>query len=336
MTTKEGSVKDAIQLYHDTAPAAFDPDLVRKNRLASKADETKRALVKNWRTFEDWCRVHRTEALPVALDHLEAFLLYLSDAHPVRNRRGEILASGLRPASINQTLWAINTRHRLAGYPSPGESEQIKTAMSGIRRRKGSRKKQQAPLTIDHLRAVPFRDDLKGKRDKALLLLGFAGCLRRSELVALQHGDLEQGELGLRIYLAHSKTDQEGQGAWVDILRATHYPELCPVRALEEWVEAAGISEGRLFRSLTKGARPRLGVSLSAVSVDAVVKWAAGQAGLDPSRYGGHSLRAGSATYLSDRGKSPTLIAKHGRWKSLDMVLTYCRGETAREIYGVY
>jgi integrase len=147
---------------------------------------------------------------------------------------------------------------------------------------------------------------------------------------------VERGAHGLRLLLERSKTDQEGAGAWVDVLRATQYPALCPVQALDDWLQAAAIREGALFRSLGKGRTPRLGERLAAASVDAIVKRAARAAGLDSSRYGGHSLRAGQATWLSARGKSPALIARHGRWKSLNMVLTYCRGDTARELEGAY
>jgi integrase len=325
-----------IQPADRSLPATVDERLVRSNRLASKADETKRALLKNWTLFEGWCQDKGVACLPATPEVVEVFLLYLADRHPVQERAGRTVRVGLKSSGVSQALWAINTRHRLAGHPPPGEYELIKTALAGIRRRKGSRRKQQAPFTIEHLRAIAFRADLKGRRDRALLLVGFAGCLRRSELVALRAEDLEETPLGLRIYLAKSKTDQEGEGAWIDIVRAERFPACCPVQALQDWLAAAGIVAGPIFRSLGKGARPRLGDRLSPVTVDAVVKWAAAQCGLDPSRYGGHSLRAGKATYLSEMGKSPTLIARHGRWKSMDMVLTYCRGETARELAGVY
>lgn len=316
--------------------ALVDEILVRENRAASKAGETKRALLKNWTRFEDWCRTSGAQALPATPEAVERFLLHLADRHPVSDRGGHVLRRGLKPAAIAQALWAINTRHRMAGLPVPGDSPQVRTAMAGIRRRKGTRPRQQAPLTIEHLRAIRFRDGLKGLRDKALLLVGFAGCLRRSEIVAARVEHLEETRFGLRLFLARSKTDQEGAGAWVDILRASRYADMCPVEALLAWLAAARIAEGPLFRSVGKGRNPRVGDSLSAASVDAIVKQAAGAAGLDARRYGGHSLRAGQATWLSENGKSPTLIARHGRWKSLNMVLTYCRGETARELVGSY
>lgn len=318
------------------APAPVDETLVRENRAASKAGETKRALLKNWHRFERWCAEVGEAALPAAPETVERFLLYLAERHAVTDRCGTMLRRGLKPAAVSQALWAVNARHRMAGLPAPGDTTLVRTAMAGIRRRKGTRPRQQAPLTIEHLRAVPFRGDLKGLRDKALLLVGFAACLRRSELVAAEVAHLEETPHGLRLFLPHSKTDQEGAGAWVDILRATQWPALCPVQALLDWLAAARIAQGPLFRGVGKGRSPRVGAALSAASVDAIVKQAAAAAGLDPARYGGHSLRAGQATWLSDQGKSPTLIARHGRWKSLNMVLTYCRGETARELAGSY
>lgn len=320
----------------NSLPAIFDEELVRHNRMAAKADETKRALLKNWRMFEEWCERQGVSPLPAELNTVEMYLLHLSDQHPIFDRSGVQVRIGLKSSGISQVLWAVNSRHRMAGYPPPGDFEQIKTALAGIRRRKGSRKKQQSPMTIDHIKTIRFREDLKGKRDKALLLVGFGGCFRRSELVSLRAEDIEETTYGLRVYLENSKTDQEGQGEWVDILVSQLYPEYCPVAALQEWLKHAGISQGPIFRSLTKGSRPTIGQKLSGVSVDAIVKWAAGECGLDPKKFGGHSLRAGKATYLSEKGKSVTLIARHGRWKSLDMVLTYCRVETSRELAGVY
>lgn len=317
-------------------PPSIDGELVRSNRLASRADETKRALRRNWSDFQLWCEGQGFPSMPASLDVVEVYLLYLSDQHSVRGRDGKILRTGLKSSAVCQALWAINTAHRLAGRVSPGDSEQIKTALSGIKRRKGMRKKQQAPLTIEHLQGVRWKTGLKGYRDKALLLIGFAACLRRSEIVALNAEDIEETRYGLRLYLKFSKTDQEGVGAWVDVVRATKLTNACPVKALSEWLQAAEITDGPIFRSLTKGTAPTLGGRLSPVTVDALVKWAAKDLGLEPGAYGGHSLRAGKATYLSEKGKSPVTIAKHGRWKSLDMVLTYCRGETARELDGVY
>ena len=325
-----------LVVTHPLPPALPDADLIRRNRQASKADETKRALAKNWRAFQRWCSGLGVAALPAQPAAVEAYLVYLADQHPVRDRAGRVVGNGLRPASIQQALWSINAMHRLRGHQAPGAHPQVGTALAGILRRKAGRRKQQAPLTIEYLRRVRFPATLKGLRDKALLLVGFAGCLRRSELVRLRAEDVEATPYGLRIYLASSKTDQAGAGAWIDVARATVLRDCCPVQALQAWLEAADIHQGPIFRSLTRGPRPRLGSSLSAVAVDSLVKWAAAAAGLDARRYGGHSLRAGKATYLVERNKSAALVARHGRWKSVDMVLTYYRGEVAAELAGSY
>lgn len=309
---------------------------IRANRSASKADETKRALAKNWSLFEGWCRTVGASALPAVPETVEAFLVHLADDHPVCNRQGALVRHGMRPSSVMQALWALNLRHVWAGLPEPGKSAIVRTAIAGIRRRKAHRPKQQAPLTIEQIAAVPFPDDLKGLRDRALLLIGFAGCFRRSELVALRFEDLEEARYGLRVYLAHSKTDAQGRGAWVDIVRAVRFPHACPVAALHAWLGAAGIDSGPLFRRVTRGAHPTAGPSLSAVSVDSIVKSAVRRLRLDPSQFGAHSLRAGKATYLARANKSPALIAKHGRWKSMDMVLRYFRDDTAEGLSGVY
>lgn len=309
---------------------------IRENRAASKAAETKRALTKNWLGFETWCARRTVAALPAAAETVEAYLVYLADEHPVLSRDGSAVRRGMRPASVLQALWAINVRHRLANLPEPGQSGIVRTAMAGIRRRKTHRQKQQAPLTIDQIAAIPFGSGLKDLRDRALLLTGFAGCFRRSELVALRVEDIEPSRFGLRIYLGRSKTDTQGDGAWIDIVRAHAYPAACPVAALRAWLAAAAIAEGPVFRRLSTKRGASVGSALSSVSVDAIVKRAAARLGLDSARYGGHSLRAGKATYLARMNKSPALVAKHGRWKSMDMVLKYFRDETAEGLVGVY
>jgi site-specific recombinase XerD len=316
--------------------AVTAPERIRANRSASRAAETKRALAKNWALFERWCRANRVQPLPAAPEDVEVFLLYLAEDHPVQDRKGRVSRLGLRPSSIEQALWAINTTHRFAGHFPPGDHESVRIALAGIKRRKGTRQKQQAPLTIEHLSAVRFPETLKGLRDKALLLVGFAGCFRRSELVSLLAEDVEETAYGVRILLRRSKTDQTGQGTWVDIVRASTHVGACPVVALRAWLSASQITQGALFRSVGRGSNPRIGPALSAVSVDAIVKQAAKACGLNPSAYGGHSLRAGYATYLAKLNKSPVLIARHGRWKSVDMVLRYARDEVVRGLVGSY
>ena len=309
---------------------------IRANRSASKSPETKRALAKNWNSFEAWCKANAVPALPAHPRAVEEYLVYLADDRSLFNRRGHTIGKGLKPASVLQALWAINQVHRLAGAPEPGNDPMVRTAMAGIRRRKAHRQKQQAPLTIDDISQLRFPPTLKGLRDKALLLIGFAGCLRRSEIVALQAEHIEPTAHGIRIYITQSKTDAMGKGAWVDIVRARHHLDNCPVTALQTWLSKAGIVRGPIFQAIRRNAACPSGSALSAVVVDHLVKSAAAELGLDPTLYGGHSLRAGRATYLARQNKPPTLVAKHGRWQSLDMVLRYYRDEVAEGLAGAY
>lgn len=293
---------------------------VRKFRAASRASETKRALQKNWQAFEEWCRLSGGSPYPCSPEVLESYLVYLAE-------------SGKRSGTIAQAKWAIDSRHKLSGVQAPGESERVRIVLAGIKRTLGSRQNRKAALTIDHLRQITFSDDLSGKRDKALLLTGFAGGFRRSELARLRVEELEFLPDSLRIFLERSKTDQEGKGVWVDIVRAVD-PACCPVESLLDWLSTAGIKSGAVFRSVDRWVA--LGDGLSTVTIGKIVKKAAAACGLDPTRFGGHSLRAGCATYLLEKGVPLNVVAKQGRWKKSDTVLRYDRGGTITALKGLY
>ena len=293
---------------------------IREFRAASKAKETKRALEKNWRAFEAWCLASGSEPFPCHPETLEAYLVQLAD-------------QGLKAASIDQARWAVNARHKLSGLQAPGDAERVKVVIAGIKRTIGSRQSQKAALTIDHLRRVHFRHDLNGKRNKALLLVGFAAGLRRSELAGLRLEDLEAIPDGVRLHIDRSKTDQEGRGQWVDIVPSVT-PDCCPVNSLREWIAAADITAGALFPSINRWGT--CGGPLSTVSIGKIVKWAASCCGMDPDQFGGHSLRAGCATYLLDKGVPLNVVAKQGRWKRHDTVLRYDRNATGKALKGVY
>ena len=140
----------------------------------------------------------------------------------------------------------------MAGYEPPTSSEAIKAVLAGIRRSIGTSVTTKAPATAEAIRAIlqEMPSDLRGLRDRALLLLGFAGALRRSELVALNVSNLEETAEGFHIHIRRSKTDQEGAGDFVSI---PHGSRLRPVAAVKEWLQAAGVTEGPIFRSIKKG-----------------------------------------------------------------------------------
>ena len=164
-------------------------------------------------------------------------------------------------------------------------------------------------------------DTLTGKRDRALLALGFAGAFRRSELVALQVEDLVETPDGLRVLIRRSKTDQEGQGAEVAILRGCR---LRPVEAVQAWLAAAEICTGPVFRSVAKGGRVQA-VPLSAFSAAQIVKTYAERAGLDPVQFAGHSLRSGFLTSAAEAGASVFKMMEVSRHKSVDTLRSYVR-----------
>jgi integrase len=164
---------------------------------------------------------------------------------------------------------------------------------------------------------------LAGLRDRALLLLGFAGGFRRSELVALDVSDLDETEDGLRLRIRRSRGDQEAAGREVGIPRGQH-PETCPVRAVRDWRQAAGILESALFRPVNRydQLQPQ---RLSDKGVARIVKRAAERAGMDAAAYAGHSLRAGLAAAAAAGGAPERAIMKQTGHTSLVVVRRYIR-----------
>ena len=279
---------------------------------AAKAPNTLRAYRADWRDFAARCEAHALPPMPATP---ETVALYLS----------ALAATGYRTSTLQRRLSAISQAHQLAGHESPTKSAGVRTVWAGIRRTHGSAQEGKAPaLTADvaaMIGALPTT--LIGTRDRALLLLGFAGAFRRSELVALDVRDLTTTREGLVVTLRRSKTDQEGQGRRLGIPYGAN-AATCPVRALHAWLKASGIATGPLFRSVDK--HGRLGAArLSDKAVALVVKRAAAAAGLDPARYAGHSLRAGLATSAAAAGISKRSIMDQTGHRSVTMVRKYIR-----------
>ena len=161
----------------------------------------------------------------------------------------------------------------------------------------------------------------KGLRDRALALLGFAGAFRRSELVALDVSDLQETEAGLIVTVRRSKTDQEGQGRMVAIVRGSI---ACPIQAVRNWLDAAKIENGPLFRPVAKGGKIMDG-RLSDKQVSRTIKAFATRLGLDDAAFGGHSLRSGFLTSAAARGASIFKMADQSGHKSMDTLRGYVR-----------
>ncbi len=227
---------------------------------------------------------------------------------------------------------AIAEAHKAVGLDSPTHHAMVTNTMKGIRRTKGTASEQKTPTLTEDIRAMVDATDagIIGTRDRSMVLLGFAGAFRRSEIVALDVEDCTFGKDGLTVTLRRSKTDQDGVGRKIGIPYGSN-PDTCPVRTIQTWLEMAGIDSGPLFRSINRHGKVRAG-RLSGIDVARVVKKLAKRAGLDPSKYGGHSLRAGHATSAAIAGAKERSIMKQTGHRSVQMVRRYIRdGSLFRE-----
>lgn len=279
---------------------------------ASVAPNTRRAYARQWGAFTAWCSARELVALP-ALPATVA--LYVS----------ELAQVGRAVATIEQAVAAISGAHATVGHPSPRANPGVKAVMAGIRRTVGVAQREAAPVLASHLRLMleGLPASLLGKRDAALLLVGFSGAFRRSELVGLTVRDVTFTPEGLEVSLKRSKTDQEGRGRLV-ALPFSGAPALCPVRALRAWLEAAAITEGPLFREVTRHGQVEA-AALSGRSLSRIVKRSAGAAGLDGSVFSGHSLRAGFVTQAKLKRKDEASIMRQTGHRSVAMVRKYDR-----------
>jgi len=280
-------------------------------RKRKHSERTLRVYASQWGVFEAWCRDRQLEPMPCAPATLA---LYVTDR-----------ASSVRPATIRQAVSAIAYQHRQSGIRTkdlPHLDEGVQDILDGIANTHGTAARRVDPLLVDELRAVVERlpDTLIGRRNRALLAIGFNGALRRSELVALRVSDIRFVAEGLRVRVLRSKSDQRGKSVTVG-LPASRFPASCPVLALRGWLFASGIREGRVFRSLHNG---RLGKALTDRSVATIIKQATAAAGLDGD-FSGHSLRAGLISSAARAGKHDRDLQRHGRWSSPAMLSTYVR-----------
>jgi len=277
--------------------------------FAARSPATLRAYRTDWDTFVAWCRTQNVMPLPAQSETVAAW---------VASR----LKQGRKAATLARGVAAVSCAHEMAGFESFSRSRIVQDALRGMRRTLGTAPIRKAPVTVVLMRhmlaAQP--DNLIGLRNRALLALGFAGALRRSELVTLEIGDLVLQEGGALLTLRRSKTDQDGAGQMIGILNGS------TIRALDHlatWCEAAGITSGLLFRSVDR--HGRVGDFLSDRSVARIIKSAAEIVGLDPEHFSGHSLRAGFITSGAEAGADALLIAETSRHKSLDVLRLYVR-----------
>lgn len=265
----------------------------KKKASKRRAKNTRAAYKSDFEQFAKWCTQNEYPSLPARPDIVALYISALDD-------------KGLKPSTIRRSLTSIRQAHKAASLPSP-VNDFVRDVEQGIRRDKGIAPLKAAPITLERLQRIVqnIQSNFIGYRDKALFLVGWAGALRRSELVNIRVEDIEDRAEGIVIRLRKSKTDQEGKGRPVPI-PFINDASLCPVRALRKWIDVSGISSDFVFRSIGPGgikliyeALPR---NLTPRSISLIIKRHVKRAGYDPKSYSGHSLRSGFITSAAAAG----------------------------------
>jgi integrase len=305
----------------ESEPLARYATQARQYAAQAKSQRTLAAYQSDWVDFEAFCRRAGQGSLPARPETVALYLTHLVDD---RKRKTSTLA---------RRLAAISQVHQVAGLPTPTGESVVRSVLAGIRRVHGSEQTAKTALSPELLRKLVagLPDTLRGRRDRALLLVGFAGALRRSELVALVVRDVAFEAEGMVLTIRRSKTDPEAAGQFVGIPYGEQ-PETCPVRALQAWLAAARIPEGAVFRPIERWSNRIEPRALEDRRVATLLQSLVKCAGLDPRNFAGHSLRSGLATAAAAGGASERAIMDQTRHKSVKQVRRYIqRGSLFRD-----
>lgn len=277
---------------------------VRTYLQAALAKNTQKAYQKDLAHFVKW-----GGTIPATPECVACYLAYLAPTSAI--------------ATVSRHLVSIGRAHTIQSLASPTKSELVRLTLRGIRRINGSAQRQVAPALKEDIQLmVKGLCGIKGVRDRALLLIGFAGAFRRSELVSLQVEDIQFVAEGLIIHLRRGKTDQEGRGR--DIAIPFVGGKYCPASAIRDWLVQSGIKAGKIFRQVSRYGYV-MNHGISAQSVALIVKAQAAVAGLNPQRYSGHSLRVGLVTSAAKAGVSSWKIRQQTGHQSDAMLQRYIR-----------
>jgi len=308
-------------------PLASIIEKARAYGEAAKAPNTRRAYSSDWQHFAAWCGDHGLGSLPASNGSVAAYLT----AH----------AETLKVSTLGRRLAAIRAAHLYAGETLDLTGQAFRDVWAGIRREHGTRPVRKRALVTADLRSViaALPDNLLGKRDRALLLIGFASAMRRSELANLVTGDCPGHRIdftgnGLLIDMGRSKSDQEGNGAIIGVPFGSRL-QTCPVRALRAWLEASGITVGPIFRGVSRhghiGSAGITGHGI-ALAIKQAVYRAALTDGHDEAAalvlaatVGGHSLRAGFVTAADAAGAPISKIMEQARHARFETTRGYIR-----------
>ncbi len=299
--------KSATHLEHGDVLGRNCDDDVRKFLNAALSENTIRAYRTDLAHFIAWGGV-----IPARPEMLATYLAQ----H----------ATCLSGTTLSRRLVSIARAHTARGLPSPTHSALVRATLQGVRRSRDNTVRQVAPLQkIQIVKMVRGLTGMRGLRDTALLLIGFAGALRRSELVALDVEDIRFSSEGTVLRLRRSKTDQQGRGR--DIAIPLVKGRYCPTLSLQTWLRAAEITTGAIFRRISRYDRVLL-PRLTAQSVALIIKHRAELAGFDPDIFSGHSLRAGFVTNAASSGSSSASIRTTTGHKSDAMLQRYIRNSS--------
>ena len=272
-----------------------------KNLKNSKSANTLRAYQADFKDFSAFCTKNGLSSMPTEPKILSLYLTHLS--------------STSKFSTLKRRIASISVFHKIKGYYLDTKHPLIMENLHGIKRVKGSNQKSKKPILINELKLIinaideANQSENKKIRDKALILIGFSGGFRRSELVNIEHGDIEFVNEGVKIFIKRSKTDQSGEG----MIKAIPYfdnKSFCPVLSLKDWINYSETNSGKIF-------------DISDKSVALIIKKYTSLSGLDPNRYSGHSLRSGFATSTAESGAEERNIMTMTGHKTTQMVRRY-------------
>ena len=285
------------------------------NLKSSKANNTLRAYKSDFKDFGLFCVKHGLNSLPSDPKIVSLYLTHLSKNSKI--------------STLRRRLVSISMIHKLKGHYLDTKHPIIVENLMGIRRVKGSIQKGKKPILINHLKLIinaidnQKTDEIKKLRDKSIILIGFGGGFRRTELISINYEDLEFVPEGLKIIIRKSKTDQLGEG----MIKGLPYFEkevYCPVVNLKKWLEISKIKSGPIFRRFTKGLF-LTDKRLTDQSVVLLIKNYLNLAGIENKNYAGHSLRSGFATVAAEFGADERSIMAMTGHKTTQMVRRYIR-----------
>ena len=285
------------------------------NLKSSKANNTLRAYKSDFKDFATFCAKHRLNSLPSEPKIVSLYLTHLSKYSKI--------------STLRRRLVSISMVHKLKGQYLDTKHPIIVENLMGIKRVKGSIQKGKKPILISHLKSIinvideKKIENIKKSRDKAMILIGFGGGFRRTELVSIDYDDLEFVSEGLKITIRRSKTDQFGEGMIKGLPYFTNQ-KYCPVFNLKKWLEISKINSGPVFRRFTKGSS-LTDKRLTDQSVVLLMKEYLNIAGIENKNFAGHSLRSGFATVAAESGADERSIMAMTGHKTTQMVRRYIR-----------